>query len=176
MSVGGGRGGRKEGGIVVSQLRYGVRTWMQYVDPLPGTLRQTPHRTPPGLASHRRGAAQATRPPDDLVQPCPWDNPVREHWDNVAQEETFVGGYAHPNKRRAAALANHVRKPWGCSVERTGWEGERVDRLHTERHSGVWHNGGLESDGVKGWGVGWDGHGGWAEGHGRVEKRRGRRG
>ena len=31
-----------------------------------------------------------------------------------------------------------------------GWEGERVDRLCTERHPGVWHNGGLESDGVKG--------------------------
>ena len=24
-----------------------------------------------------------------------------------------------------------------------------MDRLHTERHPGVWHNGGLESDGVK---------------------------
>ena len=45
--------------------------WMQYVDPPPGTLRQTSYRTPPGLASHHRGAAQETRPPDDLVQPCP---------------------------------------------------------------------------------------------------------
>ena len=24
-----------------------------------------------GIASHHRGAAQETRPPDDLVQPCP---------------------------------------------------------------------------------------------------------
>ena len=31
-----------------------------------------------------------------------------------------------------------------------GWEGERADRLRTERHPGVWHSGGLESDGVKG--------------------------
>ena len=45
--------------------------WMQYVDPPPGILRQTSWRTPPGLASHHRGAAQETRPPDDLVQPCP---------------------------------------------------------------------------------------------------------
>ena len=45
--------------------------WMQYVDPPPGTLRQTSYRTPPGLASHHRSAAQETRPPDDLVQPCP---------------------------------------------------------------------------------------------------------
>ena len=42
---------------------------------------------------------------------------------------------------RAAAKANHVRKPWVRSVERTGWEGESVDRLRTERHPGVWHNG-----------------------------------
>ena len=28
--------------------------WMQYVDPPPGTLRQTSYRTPPGLASHHR--------------------------------------------------------------------------------------------------------------------------
>ena len=39
--------------------------WMRYVDPLPGTLRQTSYRTPPGLASHHRGAVQETRPPDD---------------------------------------------------------------------------------------------------------------
>ena len=45
--------------------------WMQYVDPPPGTLLHTSYRTPPGLASHHRGAAQGTRPPDDLVQPCP---------------------------------------------------------------------------------------------------------
>ena len=45
--------------------------WMQYVDPPPGTLRQTSYRTPPGLALHHRSAAQETRPPDNLVQPCP---------------------------------------------------------------------------------------------------------
>ena len=45
--------------------------WMQSVDPPPGTLCQTSYRTPPGLASHHRSAAQETRPPDDLVQPCP---------------------------------------------------------------------------------------------------------
>ena len=44
--------------------------WMQYVDPSPGTLPQTSCRTPAGLASHHRGAAQETRPPDDPVQPC----------------------------------------------------------------------------------------------------------
>ena len=27
--------------------------------------------------------------------------------------------------------------------------GRRADRLSTERHPGVWHSGGLESDGVK---------------------------
>ena len=35
---------------------------------------------------------------------------------------------------------------------RTGRGGKekRVDRLCTERHPGVWHNRGLENDGVKG--------------------------
>ena len=42
--------------------------WMQCVDPPPGTLCQTSYRTPPGLASHHRGAAQEIRPSDDLVQ------------------------------------------------------------------------------------------------------------
>ena len=50
--------------------------WMQYVDPSPGTLRQTPHRTQPGLALHHRDTAQETRSLDDVVQPCPRDNPV----------------------------------------------------------------------------------------------------
>ena len=36
------------------------------------------------------------------------------------------------------------------TAERTELEGERVYRLCTERHPGVWHNGGLENDGVKG--------------------------
>ena len=36
----------------------GSIVWMLYVDRSPGTLRQTPHGTPPGLAWHHRG----TRP------------------------------------------------------------------------------------------------------------------
>ena len=51
-----------------------------------------------------------------------------------------------------------------------------MDRLRTERHPGVWHNGRLKSDGVKGSGVGCGGHGGWSEVHGRGEEIRGRRG
>ena len=126
---------------------------------------------------YRRGTAQKTRPSDDLVQSCLWDNPVWEHWGNVAHEKTFfVGGCAHPNERRAAAKTSRVRRPWGCSAERTGWEGERVDRLRTKQHPGVWYSGGLESDGGGGWGVGWEPHGEWAEVHGRVEERRGRPG
>ena len=35
--------------------------WMQYVDTTPETLRQTSYRTPPGLASHHRGAPQEMR-------------------------------------------------------------------------------------------------------------------
>ena len=31
-----------------------------------------------------------------------------------------------------------------------GEEEERMDRLSGERHPGVWHNGELESEGVKG--------------------------
>ena len=51
-----------------------------------------------------------------------------------------------------------------------------MDRLCTERHPGVWYKGGFENNGVKGLGLGWGGHGGWAEVHGHVEGRRGRRG
>ena len=40
----------------------GPLAWMQYVEPSPGTLRQTPYRTPPSLASYHRGTAQETRP------------------------------------------------------------------------------------------------------------------
>ena len=49
----------------------GPLLWMQDLNPSPGTLRQTSHRTPPGLASHHRDTAQETKPSDDLVQPCP---------------------------------------------------------------------------------------------------------
>ena len=38
----------------------GPLVWMQYVDPSPGTLRQTPHRTPPSLTSYNR--ARRKRP------------------------------------------------------------------------------------------------------------------
>ena len=51
-----------------------------------------------------------------------------------------------------------------------------MDRLRTNPHPGVWHSGGLESDGVGGRGVSRDDHGGWAEVYGRVQERRGRRG
>ena len=58
-----------------------------------------------------------------------------------------------------------------------GWDGRRGDRLRTGRRPGVWHSGGLESDGIIGGrGMGVDGHGGWAEVHGRVGETRGRRG
>ena len=30
-----------------------------------------------------------------------------------------------------------------------GGKEKELDRLHLERHPGVWHSGGLESDGVK---------------------------
>ena len=46
----------------IEALLYRCSTWK---------LRRTPHRTPPGLASHHRGTAQETRPSGDLVQPCP---------------------------------------------------------------------------------------------------------
>ena len=59
-----------------------------------------------------------------------------------------MSGDAHSDEWRAAAKANRVRKPRGCSAEKTGWEGEIVGRLRTERHAGVWHNGGLKSDGI----------------------------
>ena len=49
----------------------GPLVWMQYVDPSPGTLRQTSHRTPPSLASYNRGTMQETRSSDDFLQPCP---------------------------------------------------------------------------------------------------------
>ena len=39
----------------------GPPVWMQYVDPPPETLRQTPHRIPLRLASHHGGTAQETR-------------------------------------------------------------------------------------------------------------------
>ena len=40
----------------------GPLVWMQYVDPSPETLRQTPHRAPPSPSSYHRGTAQETRP------------------------------------------------------------------------------------------------------------------
>ena len=53
-----------------------------------------------------------------------------------------------------------------------------MDRLRIERRLGVWHSGGLESDGVEGKGVPWveTVTEGLAEVYGRLGKRRGRRG
>ena len=68
--------------------------------------------------------------------------------DNIAHEETFVGWVTHLNERRVAVKTNHVWNSRGCKVERTGWEGKRVDRLRTERHPGVFHSGGVEGDGL----------------------------
>ena len=53
-------------------------------------------------------------------------------------------------KVESVARAKRGWKPRECSAERTGWEGERVDRLRTERHPGVWCSEELDSDGVKG--------------------------
>ena len=61
-----------------------------------------------------------------------------------------MGGDAPPNERRAVAKAIVFGNLEGRSAERTEWEGEIVDRLCTDRHPGVWHNGGSENDGVKG--------------------------
>ena len=56
----------------------GPPVWMQYVDPSPETLSRIPTLASytTDLASHYRGTAQEIRPSDDLVQPCPRDNPV----------------------------------------------------------------------------------------------------
>ena len=63
-----------------------------------------------------------------------------------------MGGEAPPDERRAVGCQSESCSETlrARSAERTGWEGERVDRLCTERHPGVWHNGGLENDGVEG--------------------------
>ena len=42
----------------------------------------------------------------------------------------------------------------GLQCREDGVGMRRVDRLRTEQHPGIWHTGGLESDGVKGKGVG----------------------
>ena len=162
-----------------SRGKWGPTVWVQYVDPShpsPGTLLRTPDRTPPGHASHHRGTAQEIRPFYDSLQPCRRDNWMWEHWDNLRHENTFVGGDAYPNERRAVAKASLVSNPWGCTAGRTGCEGEIVDRLRTVRSPGIWNSGGLESDCVGSKGVGWDGHGGWAEVYGREEESRGKHG
>ena len=63
---------------------------MQYVDRSLGALRQTPHRTPSGLASYRRGTAQETKPVDDLVQPCPRDIPVGDRIETTLRRRRFL--------------------------------------------------------------------------------------
>ena len=57
------------------------------------------------------GAAQETKPWDDLVQPCPRNNAVGEQSENIAHEKPFVSEGAHPIERRVVVKANHVRKP-----------------------------------------------------------------
>ena len=52
---------------------------------------------------------------------------LRQRWARWARAD-FCGGGDHSYERRAAAKANRGRKPSGCSAERTGWEGERVNR------------------------------------------------
>ena len=42
---------------MVGRGNRGPPVWMKYKHPPPGTLRQTPHRTTPSLASHHRGTA-----------------------------------------------------------------------------------------------------------------------
>ena len=130
----------------------GSPVWMQYADPSPRTLLPTPHRTPPGLPSHHRGTAQETRQSDDLVQPCPTRCEGIE--TTLPTRRLLWTRGVHPHERRTVANANRVWKPYGCSAVRTGWEGEIVDRLRTERRPVMLNSGGLESDGVGGRGAG----------------------
>ena len=58
-----------------------------------------------------------------------------------------MDGGAHPNERRAVAKPNRVRKPLGSSAARTGWEGERVDRLRSKQPPCAWYSGEIENDG-----------------------------
>ena len=79
-----------------------------------------------------------------------------EHRDNLPPEKTFVGGGGvHAYERRAVAKANRDRKHWGAGRRGQGRKKKKsaVDR-RIERIPGVWHNGGLGSDGVGGRGVG----------------------
>ena len=56
--------------------------------------------------------------------------------------------YAESKKQ----IVNRIRKPRGCSADRTtGWGGEILDHC---AQSDIWHSGGLENDGVGGRGVG----------------------
>ena len=57
-----------------------------------------------------------------------------------------MGGDAHPNERRSESCLETLKMQY----KEDGWEGERVDRLRTERHPGVCYSERLESDGVKG--------------------------
>ena len=126
--------------------------WMQYVDPPPGTLRQTSYRTPPGLLLRIIGA-QRTRPDH-------WMTSYKRALEITRCEsiETTLctsrllwagtllrmSGGRLPKRIMFGNLEGPVRRGQG------GKEKVRVDRLCTERHPGVWHNGGLERDGVKG--------------------------
>ena len=97
--------------------------------------------------------------------------------NNYAHEKTLWAGT--PLRMSGAGGCQRHAIAFGTlwSAERTGWEGEGMDRLRTEHRSDVWRSGALESDSVGGRGVGLDGHVGYAEAHRRVEEiRRGRRG
>ena len=60
-----------------------------------------------------------------------------------------MGGSAHPNERRAAAK-RVVFEILRVQCGEDGVGRKRVDILRIERHPGVWHSEGLESDGVGG--------------------------
>ena len=60
-----------------------------------------------------------------------------------------MGGGSHPNERRAAAKANHVRKTLRVQCGEDG-AGRRKSGSIAYRATSVWHSGGLESDDVGG--------------------------
>ena len=60
-----------------------------------------------------------------------------------------MGGDAHPDERRAVAkVFENLEGAVQCGDDGMGREEEWIDRLRTERRPGVWHSGGLKSEGV----------------------------
>ena len=81
-------------------------------------------------------------------------NPVSKHHiqPEYGDEQAEAGRDCRTRLARPSSQARTRTGKYSFSLyvcKRTGWEGERVDRLRTERHPGVWHSGGLKSDGVK---------------------------